>query len=418
MRTLTFLSLFFMLAQMSAQPYQITFSGSGLSNTVTTVEVLNLTQGTTLTLNGSDILELVTNIGVPEVVSNNGEIIIYPNPAENSCRLEFYNRQNGDVRIELFDASGKLILQNEDYLTQGSHSYELSGLKSGMFVLNVHTPASSCSVKVISTGFVSGLPLLRYGGINSPTAHQARVASPSGTIQMQYNAGEMLLFKGISGNHSRIITLLPTQNWSINFEFIASADTDGNHYPVVTIGTQTWMAGNLQTTKYSNGDPIPNVTDSADWKNLTMGAYCWYNNDEATYGSTYGALYNWYAVNNTKNLCPTGWHVPTVAEWETFTDFLGGDSIAGGPLKETGTAHWNSPNTGATNSSGFTALPGGGRNSSNGNFYNIGYGGYWWSSTAYSTTTAWLWLLNYSYSNVNRGSSNKNSGFSVRCLRD
>lgn len=196
------------------------------------------------------------------------------------------------------------------------------------------------------------------------------------------------------------------------------SDIEGNIYHIVTIGAQVWMAENLKTTKYSDATSIPLVTDNSAWNNLTTPGYCWYKNDEATYKNTYGALYNWYTVN-TGNLCPTGWHVPTDAEWTTLTTYLGGESVAGGKLKETGTAHWHSPNTGATNESGFTALPGGIRYNT-GTFNLIGDWGGWWSSTEYDAYNAWDRSLYLSYGNVLRYSSghNKNIGVSVRCLRD
>lgn len=403
--------------QMSGQPFQITFTGSGLSNTITTVEVQNLTQGTTLTLAGTDILELVTNIGISDLFKTRGEILIYPNPAENTCRVEFYNKQPGDVHIELFDAKGKLLLRKDEYLLEGNHSYYLGGLKSGAYALKVNTPAGGYSERMISIGITEGVPFMEYMGITPKTLHQAKTASTTGIIQMQYNAGEMLLFKGISGNFSRVITLLPTQNQNVDFDFIACTDGDGNHYPVVTIGTQTWMAENLKTTKYKNGTGIPNVTDSSTW-NLSTPAYCWYNNDSSTYGSVYGALYNFYAVYNTNGFCPTGWHVPTDTEWTILTDFLGGDGVAGGSLKETGTAHWNSPNTGANNTSGFTALPGGYRSTYNGYFGLIGDLGYWWSSSWVSSSAAYERELYSVYGKVKRDSNGVSNGFSVRCVKD
>ena len=193
-------------------------------------------------------------------------------------------------------------------------------------------------------------------------------------------------------------------------------DFDGNGYDTIHIGTQVWMKQNLKTTHYKNGTIIPNVTSSSTWSGLSTGARCYYNNDSLTYANTYGALYNWYAVN-TGNLCPTGWHVPSDVEWTTLTTYLGGESIAGGKLKEAGFLHWNSPNTGATNETGFTALPGGFRDFS-GAYYDIGYSGNWWSSTEYDTASTWYRDMNYYYGNVYRDSFNKTSGFSVRCLRD
>ena len=221
-------------------------------------------------------------------------------------------------------------------------------------------------------------------------------------------------------------------NPSINFTAIGTPvgkfsdcikDIDGNVYKTVTIGTQTWMAENLKTSKYSDGTIIPNVKDSLEWAKLTTGAWCYYNND-STNNAKYEKLYNWYAVSKTtngnKNVCPTGWHVPTDAEWTVLTDYLGGDSIAGGKLKEVGITSWNSPNTDATNTSLFSALPGGFRNY-NGYYSNIGYFGYWWSSSeinTYAYDAAWALGLSSSYGDALRGSSSKRGGLSVRCLKD
>ena len=192
-------------------------------------------------------------------------------------------------------------------------------------------------------------------------------------------------------------------------------DKDGNIYTSVTIGTQVWMVENLKTTKFNDGTSIPNVTDNTAWIRLTTPGYCWYNNDVAN-KTPYGALYNWYAVNTGK-LCPTGWHVPSDAEWTELTDYLGGESVAGGKLKETGTIHWDSPNTGATNETGFTALPGGGHDV-DGTFGYVGEIGIWCSATAYNTYDAWGRFIGYSDSYLDRNHMGKEIGVSVRCLRD
>jgi uncharacterized protein (TIGR02145 family) len=189
-------------------------------------------------------------------------------------------------------------------------------------------------------------------------------------------------------------------------------DFDGNVYTKVTIGTQVWMVEDLRTTHYNNGDSIPNVTGQAEWVALTTPGYTWYNNEEAT---SYGAYYNWYTVN-TGNLCPTGWHVPTDAEWTTLITYLGGDTEAGGKLKEVGTTHYVDPNTGATNGSGFTALPGGYRNL-DGPYYDLGNYGFWWSSTEIGTN-AWSRNTHNSTTIVERNENDKHFGFLVRCLKD
>jgi len=194
-------------------------------------------------------------------------------------------------------------------------------------------------------------------------------------------------------------------------------DKDGNVYKTVTIGTQVWMAENLKTTKFRDGKPIPYVMVNATWADLTIGAYCWSNNDASVNKVTYGALYNWYAVNDSRNIAPAGWHIPSEAEWATLTTFLKGRSLAGGELKETLTSHWSSPNSGATNSSGFTALPGGYRKK-DGAFSNVNVMGGWWASTEYSKSVAWYRYVDYSSSNIYSCSTYKNSGFSVRCIKD
>ena len=192
-------------------------------------------------------------------------------------------------------------------------------------------------------------------------------------------------------------------------------DGDNNEYQFIQIGTQIWMAENLKATKYNDRTNIPLVSNATEWENLTTPGYSWYDNNETTYGDDYGALYNWYTINESK-LCPIGWHVPTDAEWTTLTTYLGGESVAGGKLKETGTDHWESPNTGATNESVFTALPGGARNPY-GIFNNIGNYGFWWTSTLEDTEALSRWLFSDN-DDVQRSSHVKNEGFSVRCIKD
>jgi uncharacterized protein (TIGR02145 family) len=196
--------------------------------------------------------------------------------------------------------------------------------------------------------------------------------------------------------------------------------------PSVTIGTQVWTNQNLSVARYRNGDIIPQVTDATQWAALTTGAWCWYNNDSATYAATYGRLYNWYAVNDARGLAPQGYHIPSDGEWNKLVKYLdaGADTtcvnctqstIAGGAMKST--TGWNAPNTGATNSSGFAGLPGGYR-LNGGTFSNVGYDGDWWSSTENGTTYAWYRDLYYANSNVDRYANTKRLGFSVRCVRD
>ncbi len=204
-------------------------------------------------------------------------------------------------------------------------------------------------------------------------------------------------------------------------------DYDGNVYQTVQIGDQCWMKQNLKVTHYRNGEPIPNVTDDAVWEGLTTGAYCDYNNDPSNV-AMYGRLYNWYVVNDSRGLPPEGWHVPSDAEWKQLEMYLGmsqeeADGFGlrgtdeGGKLKEAGTAHWMSPNAGATNESGFSALPSGYR-WLNGNFEGMGNLAYFWSSTEQWSGHSYYRGLRYDYSSVDRYNYNTQGGFSVRCVRD
>lgn len=193
-------------------------------------------------------------------------------------------------------------------------------------------------------------------------------------------------------------------------------DVDGNVYNnSVTIGTQVWMTENLKTTKYSNGDSIGTTT--LDISNDSTPKYQWAYKGDDSMVDTYGRLYTWYAATDSRNVCPAGWHVPTDEDWTTLTTFLGGEDIAGGKLKETDITHWLTPNAGATNESNFTALPGGYRYYT-GLFGYLTNRGFWWSSTEHSVSLGGFLTMSSLFGFVNRDGTNKQYGFSVRCIRN
>jgi uncharacterized protein (TIGR02145 family) len=215
-----------------------------------------------------------------------------------------------------------------------------------------------------------------------------------------------------------------------NLTYGTMTDIDGNTYKTITIGSkdnltsQTWMAENLKVTRYRNGDPIPYVTNGDTWHNLTTGAYCDYNYTPGN-SKIYGHMYNLFSIIDSRNIAPAGWHVPTAAEWNTLINYLGGESIAGGKLKEIGTTHWISPNTGASNSSGLTVLPGGGGDDGGQFFAEISKMAIFWTSTVVPGGVTepedhgYYYMLNYNteevtFSNYGRGMC----GFSVRCVMD
>lgn len=193
----------------------------------------------------------------------------------------------------------------------------------------------------------------------------------------------------------------------------AAPETGGEVPESVTIGPQVWMAKNLDVAHYRNGDPIPEVQDPLEWSQLTTGAWCYYNNEKS--GTVYGKLYNWYAVADPRGLAPQGWHVPTDTEWQFLVDRLGGDRAAASGLKAV--EGWRPVNVGATNSSGFTAMPSGFR-SSGGSFRLAGTNASWWSSNERGRYTAFYREVFNSYSAVYRNDAAKTRGFAVRCIRD
>jgi uncharacterized protein (TIGR02145 family) len=200
-------------------------------------------------------------------------------------------------------------------------------------------------------------------------------------------------------------------------------DIDGNKYKTIKIGTQIWLSENLKTTTYNDGTAIPLVSNYEGWAKLSTPAFCWYNND-STNKEVYGALYNWYAVN-TKKLCPEGWHVPSDEEWTELRTYLGDKGNAGNALKESGTSHWKSPNSDASNTTGFTGLPGGYRDYK-GPFNLLRRDAYWWSSTeSYryvpidsASSISFYRNLRYDDTDLYRNIANKSFGLCVRCLMD
>jgi len=211
-----------------------------------------------------------------------------------------------------------------------------------------------------------------------------------------------------------------------NLNYGSMTDQEGHVYKTIVIGTQEWMAENLNTSIYRNGDAIPTGLSNADWSNTIntqQGAWAYYNND-VSYACPYGKLYNWYACVDSRNLCPLGWHVPTDAEWTVLTNYLGGETIAGGKMKTTGTSEattglWYGPNTEATNSSGFSGVPGGVRILTVG-YFAFGGGGSWWSSSSSELGSNYAGARNLGYSNGSayRYDYFKSDGLSVRCLMD
>jgi uncharacterized protein (TIGR02145 family) len=317
-------------------------------------------------------------------------------------------KTNNDVYISGFDCEGVKIagtLTKDKAASNVTATLTYTGGNGKTYLTKSHTSSgvTGLSASLLAGTLANGEGTLVYTISGTPTsAGTANFAIALGgqTCSINVNVKDVIQTNGNPGPN---IT-----------------DSENNTYKTVFIGTQQWMAENLKVSKYSDGTTIPNITDNTQWQNNTTGAWCYYDNNAAN-NAKYGKLYNWYAVSKTtngnKNVCPTGWHVPTDAEWTVLTDYLGGESVAGGKMKDVGTTSWNSSSTEVTNVSLFTGLPGGYR-ASFGSFPEIGYGGYWWSSKLHFMEGAWMIHLGDYFSEVTIGSSFKESGFSVRCLRD
>lgn len=231
--------------------------------------------------------------------------------------------------------------------------------------------------------------------------------------------------EGSNNNNNTASGKIKAPEFNPKITYGTMTDQDGNVYKTVTIGTQTWMAENLRVTTYNDGTPIHHANDIESWGGLNKGAYCNYNNtNNQDTISTYGRIYNWYAVNtgwyavNTGILAPKGWHVPSKQEWTTLINYLGGEDVAGGKLKEIGIDHWENPNTGATNESGFTAIPCGcrGYNSDFAKSTSLFVG--WWTTDSYYST-AYVMTLNVNSNTAYCGSySDEHSGYYVRCIKN
>lgn len=413
-----------------AQTITLTFSGliNGQVVPVDKIKVENLDKGCDTTLFYPDSTLVLQVLGVEQLNRHPGGLIIYPNspnPVTESTRIIIYNPVSQNISMAASDISGKPECSLEEHLERGYHHFDFTPGHGGTFIISVSANGSSQSIKVTSVlQQTVGKSGLRYNG--KTTGENNMKASMAGGFT--FSLGNHLRFTGHHGISTAVIEAAPQGNMANTFDFssggapcpgIPTVTFGGQTYHTVLIGTQCWFRENLNIGTRINGSQ--NQTN-----NGITEKYC-YNNDE-TNCSIYGGLYQWdemmqyVTIAGVQGICPTGWHIPEDAEWTTLTTYLGGKSVAGGMMKTTGTIQsgtglWNSPNTVATNESGFSAVPAGYR-STDGSFDVLGDDGLWWGSTEGSTSYAWYWFVYYSNGNVSSYYDNQYYGFSVRCLRD
>lgn len=395
--------------------YTISFTGSGASTSVESVVVQNLTKGSTVTVPAGNVLNLTDVTTSLEMLSSNADgLAVYPNPMQGESTISFFAKKNGITQINIYSLDGRRVIGISRSLAQGNNSFHIT-IPKGAYTIQVNGNGFSYNTKAISQIISDCKAQITFSGIESQITSKPQ-KSKSAITTMLYSSGDQLLYKGISGNYSTIVTDKPTSDKTTNFEFVECKDADGNYYSVVKIGTQTWMAENLRTSSYRYGESIINRTDPDTWQ-TKIGEWCYHNNNVAN-NTKYGKLYNWHSISDSRNISPTSWHVASDNEWNTLMMFLGGESIAGGKLKVTGTVDWQTPNNNAANETGFSALPSGAR-SWNGSFWDEKLYSRWWSSTEASTVQGWSWSVGSLYGNLWRDNGySKEWGMAVRCIKD
>lgn len=400
-RITLFGTLCLMVFSSFAADYSISFTASGVSSAIDNVVVQNLTKGTEVSVPGGNVLNLVKDISSVESIKNSSESIqITSNNATNKLSLKFSAEADGSYVITAYNMQGVKICSLSENLREGMNSFDLS-FPSGVFLIGIRGNGKFYSTSFISQSISNSIPKIEYKS-NYSQGNIQKVKSVSNSTDFLFEDGDVLIFKGNSGNYCTLVSDIPTASKTINFEFVECKDAAGKHYAVTKIGNQTWMAENLAY--------LPQVASS-----VSVGSEDSGNEEKPFYYindlTKYGVLYNWHAA---LTAAPQGWHLPSDNEWTVLNNYLGGWSVSGGKLKST--SGWNNPNTGASNSSCFSALPGGFRNADS--FAYKGELGIWWSSTEYNAIHSKSVDIFYNSEILNNLNSYKYYGLNVRCIKD
>lgn len=409
----------------------IDFEGTGAAATIDNVLIENLTNGSSITVQGSDSYNLTTGtLSLNEIFNGAfNEICAYPNPTYDKINVLFNLPNQKRTTILISDVSGRILSKKNTELQKGLNRFSFTPNFKGIYFISIYNDNFSQNTKVISLGTSSSSFDIEF---DTTEAINTSSLNSRDSTDFSFSDGDRIKLTAVSGDYSTIIVDEPTSSKTYSFGLVACTDIDGNNYPVVYIDTQVWMAKNLRVTHYPNGAFIPNITDDTEWQDLdntnTDDAYCLYDNDVSN-GSTYGALYTYAAAiaddwekDNTDNqgVCPNGWHLPTALEWNTlviYEDSDGGSKLADNAVLWTDGALVQNTNFGA---SGFSGLPAGLRRNANGSFLNIGNLTLWWSATENSTNNwkADHYHVNSGFTFIDINPTNKNYGFSLRCVKN
>lgn len=431
------LVLLVLITSVRSQVITLTFEGTlnGAPVPLDSILVMNLTAGGDTTIYFPNNVLVLGSIGVDEAVLQSPVLRNQPNPFSDATDIHLGTERSGQLLMQVHDATGRLEATYAGNLAAGQHRFRFTTATPGVHVLTVIQDGRRAAHRMVAmTGEATGSSLAYAGGTG------ASDRTKSDRSLFTWTPGDELRYIGYATDasivHSAAIDEVPVTSATRTFTLFAGrvcpesptvTDSDGTVYRAVQIGGQCWMAENLKTTRYRDGAPISNVTGNNEWSLISSGAWCNYDNDPAN-NADFGKLYNGYAVAN-PNVCPQGWHIPTEAEWQQLELALGmlngelsliggnrgiGENV-GGKMKAN--AFWYAPNTGATNESGFSGLPGATRGS-DGSFDYLGLEGCFWSSSEAGADLFWGRCLGNTIVGVYRNSYYRWQGLSVRCVAD
>jgi len=423
--TLTLLSVI----NVKSQNYYISFTGSGDTTNINSVQVDNLTKGTSIMITGSDTLHLVPFVGI-ETLNFNKSLEIYPNPMVDVSNILFRSSENSNSILKIVDLSGKLIYQTILNVSTGINKFQIIGVKKGIFILQISNKTNSYITKLVSQSNLENN--ITISGVSFFDSQYFKKSTS--IVDMEYSIGDQLKYKGLSGIYSSIVMDIPNHSKTTSIPFSRCQDANGHNYTTVkitignksTISEQTWMAENLNV-----GEAIQANTGQSN--NLVIEKYCFH--DSTINCTNYGGLYTWDemmgydTIPGIQGVCPDGWRIPTDNEWRTMVEYYGGDSVgqgvwatAGGSMKETGYTHWQEPNTGATNITGFSAR-------GHGAFYpGYGFVSLLTDAPYHNSNRFWdnvnqlwgtnVWTFEYVTDCAFHGGTQVVNAFAVRCVHD
>lgn len=402
----------FVVTIVQAQQIQLDFEIISTFHELEFIQVSNFNGNSTVRITPSD--KLLLSNALREHYRQG--LSVYPNPVVDQGSVRFHIENSGEVKILLHSITGQQVANIYTQLAAGEYECKITNLPSGVFVVSVNAPNQRQSAKFISQSFSKGSPSMFI--VNSLDESDFKMADQTALKSIYFNPSDRLEITAYSGRIKTTQMIEPVFSSTILIDLTQCIDGDGNSYPTVQIDDQLWMAENLKTTSYSNGDPIVYVADNGLWRNLNSPAFCWFGNDPEIYKDIYGALYNGYAVDDSRNLCPAGWHVPTVEDWQSLQNYMSSNDISskGGYFLRAENI-WPEDSNNA-NFFGFEAKPSGLRYAHNGTFGHLGTHARWWTSTSLSDRQAWNRYINFDKGYLGRGNYDKRYGYSIRCVKD